>query len=126
MSDQNTGYDNPQAILYDRYNNKVDECTFFAQPPVTSSTTLRICANFGIITNAGTSLLVLDDGLTLQPGGTFNFGSQNNPSVTIKNLNIKFENNPAIVGAQTNKLEWVLFFYNGMDQIFYKAKGKNL
>ncbi|HMW40044.1 MAG: hypothetical protein K1X68_01445 [Saprospiraceae bacterium] len=118
-------FDNPQAVAVDRLGNRIDESTFFVRTPLVENGTLRICSNFGIIANAGNSLLIIDDNFTLQPGGTLNFGSQHNPSMFIKNLNIRFKANPAVTDPQVNKLEWIEYIFNGMDQVFYKARGKN-
>ncbi len=117
------GLDNPNAKLQDRYGNRIDETTFFIMPPVQVNDTIRISCNFGYIQNAGTMLLIIDENFTLKPGGVFNFGSQHNPSMCVKTLHIKFVTNPDVV-TQTPRAEWVQYYYNGLDQVFYRSRGK--
>lgn len=117
--------DNENAVLKDRYGQRIDECTFIIRPRVYESDRLMIKSNWGFLQNIGQQVLIIDDCLTIMPGGTFNWGSQHNPSITVKQLHVSFQLNPNIVDPnQTKIVEWVEFLYNGMEQIFYKSRGQ--
>ena len=119
-----TRFDNPNAVKYDRDGNFLAELKPTFRQPKIKDDRLMIRSNFCIIQNAGNSIITIDDSWTLYPGGSLNFGSQNNFAVVNHQLIISFRKDPENTDPQVNRLEWVEFYYHGIDQAFYNEKGK--